>query len=405
MRIAILDPAAGISGDMILGALLGAGVDSAWLEQLPGRLGFPGVGVGVKTVDRASLVATKVEFAIGGHGEEVRQQDDRGHGRHVGELIDIVRHAPVSTGVKAKAIRTFELIGEAEGRVHGVPAARVHLHEVGAIDAVLDIVGAIEGFALLGVDRVYNLPVALGNGWIEAAHGKLPVPAPATVHLLEGVEVVTGGPVFGEATTPTGAALLRVLSDGPPPARWRLLSNGWGAGERNPGEYPNALRLMLAEEAEEAGVVEVIATDIDDLAPEYLEPMRVAVLDAGALDCVAWPTQGKKGRVSVRIEALAPPEAVDSVMTALFAHSTTAGIRRWTTSRTTLTRSELVVELDGSVRVRIKVWDGPFGTRLKPEYDDVVAAAGALGRPALEVAREAERRADATLRDGKGTDE
>jgi uncharacterized protein (TIGR00299 family) protein len=397
MRIAILDPAAGISGDMTLGALLDGGVEREWLEALPRRLGFASVGVTVRQVERASVVATKVDFEIpsGGPGA--------GHGRHVGELLDLVHGAPVSDAVRAKAARAFELLGEAEGRIHGVAPDAVHLHEVGAVDAVLDIVGAVEGFERLGVETVYNLPVAIGDGWVEAAHGQLPVPAPATAILLEGVEVRSGGPVTGEATTPTGAALVRVLSEGPPPPRWRLVASGWGAGERDPEHYPGALRLLVAEAAAEAGVVEVIATDIDDLAPEYVEPLRAALFEAGAVECSVWPTHGKKGRVGMRLEALVAPQHADRVIEALFTHSTTAGIRRWTTTRATLARRELVVELDGSARVRIKVWDGPSGTRLKSEYDDVVAAASALGRPALEIAREAERQAEAVLRAGQPT--
>lgn len=394
MRIAILDPSAGISGDMTLGALLDAGLDSHWLEGLPGRLGFSDVTVRVGKVERGSVRATQITFELPASRADAS-------GRQVGELIQIVRGAPISQAVRDLAIRAFQLVGEAEGRVHGVPADRVHLHEVGAVDAVLDIVGAIEGFERLGVEAVYNFPVALGYGWVEAAHGQLPVPAPATTLLLAGLEVCHGGPVSGEATTPTGAALLRVLSRGRPPPSWRLTATGWGAGARDPAGYPNALRLLLAEHAEQAGVVEVIATDLDDLQPEYLEPLREALFAAGALDCIAWPTQGKKGRVAVRIEALAAPGVADRVIAALFAHSTTAGVRRWTATRATLARREVMVEVDGAHQVRIKVWDGPSGVRFKPEFSDVAAAAAALGRPALEVARQAERRAEAILHNGE----
>src|SRR5207302_6752205 len=209
MRIAILDPAAGISGDMTLGALLSLGVPSAWLEGLPNRLGLAGVGVAVRDVVRCGVGCKQVEFMI----------PEQPHGRHLGELLRLVERAPVSEWVRERAVRAFRLLGEAEGRVHGVAPESVHLHEVGAVDAVLDIVGSIEGFERLGVDAVYSWPPALGSGWVEAAHGRLPVPAPATALLLEGWEVASGGPVEGECTTPTGAALLRVLSAGAPPAR------------------------------------------------------------------------------------------------------------------------------------------------------------------------------------------
>jgi uncharacterized protein (TIGR00299 family) protein len=390
MRIAILDPAAGISGDMLLGALVDAGAPQRWIEALPRRLGFPDVAVRVTRVARAGLEATKVNFAIPAH-------DDGTHGRHVGGLIAMVQEAPVSAWVRERAIRALELIGDAEGRVHGTTRDRVHLHEIGATDAVLDLVGGIEGFEQLGIREVYHLPVALGSGWVSAAHGMLPVPAPATALLLEGQVITQGGPVEGEATTPTGAALLRVLSGGTPPATWRLRATGWGAGDRDPATYPNALRLIVAEGAAEAGVVTVVATEIDDLNPEYVEPLRQAAVRAGAVECVAWPVHGKKGRVALRIEAMAPADRADAVVDAVFRHSTTAGIRRTAAVRDTLPRRETVVELPAGGRVRIKVWDAPGGARLKAEFDDVAAAAERLGRPAWEVAREAERLAAALL--------
>jgi uncharacterized protein (TIGR00299 family) protein len=396
MRIAILDPFAGISGDMLLGALVDAGLDPSWLRSLPKRLGLAKAGVDIGQVRRGGIRATKVDFRI-------PQQDAGlgGHGAHVGQLIERVRGARVSQWVRERAVRAFTLIGEAEGRVHGVSPERVHLHEVGAVDAVLDIVGVSEGFERLGADAVHNLPVATGSGWVASEHGQLPLPAPATALLLEGLSVAHAGPVEGEATTPTGAALVRVLSAGAPPATWRQIRCGWGAGTRDPAGYPNALRLLLAEAAGEAGEVEVVATDIDDLAPEYLEPLREAVFAAGAVDCVIWATQGKRGRVSLRVEVVTPPAAADAVVEALFAHSTTAGVRRWHTLRHTLRRREMAVELAPDVRVRVKVTEAPGGARLKPEYLDVVHAAGRLRRPALGVAREVLRRAEDALDDGK----
>jgi len=385
MRIAILDPAAGISGDMTLGALLSLGVPVRWLEELPARLGVGDVRVTVRDVRRSGVTCKQVEFGI----------PEQPHGRHVGELLRLVERAPVSDWVKERALKAFRLVGEAEGRVHGVAPEQVHLHEVGAVDAVLDIVGAIEGFEQLGVEAVHNLPVAVGQGWVEAAHGRLPVPAPATAILLEGLVIANGGPVEGEATTPTGAALLRVLSAGPPPERWRLTGSGWGAGQRDPKHYPNALRILVAESASEAGRVVLLATDVDDMSPEYVEPLRQALVSAGALDVQTWPVQMKKGRSGFRVEVMAPEALADAVTAELFRHSTTAGVRRWFAERATLPRHQLTVRLDG-VAVRVKVLDG--GTvRVKPEYDDVLAAAKALGRPPIDVARAVERDAAALV--------
>src|SRR5437868_5594819 len=387
MRIAILDPAAGISGDMTLGALLSLGIPSAWLEGLPERLGLAGVGVTVRDVVRCGVGCKQVEFAI----------PEQPHGRHVGELVRLVERAPVSEWVRECAVRTFRLVGEAEGRVHGVPPEKVHLHEVGAVDAVLDIVGAIEGFEQLGVEAVYTLPVAVGRGWVDATHGTLPVPAPATAILLEGLEIAAGGPVEGEATTPTGAALVRVLAtEGAPPARWRLVKSGWGAGQRNPGHYPNALRVLVAEQAAEAGRVTLLATDLDDMSPEYVEPLRQALVAAGALDVQTWPVQMKKGPSGFRVEVMAPEELAEAVTAALFRHSTTAGVRRWVAERATLARRQVTVELAPQVSVRVKVLEQPGadGVRVKPEHEHVLAAALPMGRPPLEVARVAQRDAE-----------
>src|SRR5579872_4295910 len=162
MRFAILDPAAGISGDMTLGSLLALGLSPDWLRALPGRLGLPDVGVTIEDVRRAGVGCKRVEFTI----------PPAPHGRHVGALVRLIEGAPLAARVRERAVRAFHLLGDAEGRVHGVEPAKVHLHEVGAVDAVLDIVGAIEGFEELGVSHVYNWPVALGSGWVDAAHGR-----------------------------------------------------------------------------------------------------------------------------------------------------------------------------------------------------------------------------------------
>ena len=390
---------------MLLGALVSAGASPEWLAGVPARLGFPEVQVTTRTVERAGLSATKVDVVLpGGRMEEpgggdAADHDGGHHGphRHIGELIEVVRRAQFSDWVRERAVRAFELLGEAEGRVHGVPAERVSLHEVGAVDALVDIVAGIEGFEQLGIDRVYNRPVALGTGWVRAAHGTLPVPAPATAILLEGVDVAPNGPVSGEATTPTGAVLLRVLSTGAPPSRWRMIQgDAWGAGGRDPANYPNALRLILASGAPEAGQVVLLSTDVDDLSPEYLEPLREALFAAGALDVQVWATHMKKGRTGFRIEVTAPAEA-EPVAAALFRHSTTAGIRRQVAERLTLERRELrVTSADGSA-VRVKVLEGPDGPRVKPEYEDVAAVARRTGQPAHEVARDLHERAIRSL--------
>lgn len=429
----ILDPAAGISGDMLLGALVGAGAPVSWLEGLPARLGFPEVRIAVEQVDRCGVASTKVTVTLPGgvveapsdlvsapnsvehhhhgqghhehhsHGHADRHEADHAPHRHVRDLIAVAERSPLSPWVKERAVRAFRLLGESEARVHGGDPLDVALHEVGAVDAIIDIIGAIAGFEQLGVETVYHRPVALGRGWVRAAHGTLPVPAPATALLVEGMEIVSSGPVEGEATTPTGAVLLKVLSSGAPPARWRMQRSAWGAGTRNPSTYPNALRLIVAGPAIEAGETVMIATDIDDLNPEYLDPLRDAVLAAGALDVQVWSTQMKKGRTGFRLEIACPEARASAVTDAVFRHSTTIGVRRWRAERVTLARREIVVPVEGG-SVRVKVVDAPGGIRFKPEFEDLAALAVRLGRPLEEVAFDVRTRARQLVGDASGDD-
>jgi uncharacterized protein (TIGR00299 family) protein len=430
-RFAILDPAAGISGDMLLGALVDAGAPTAWLTSLPERLGFPGVRVEIGRVLRCGIACTKVSVTLPGgrseppseefapHGPHEHHRHAHGHPsadhgagtatahdhrhhdgdahRHLADLLAIIDRAPLSASVKARAGEAFRLLCDEEGRVHGVPAAAVVLHEVGAVDAIIDIVGAIEGFEVLGVEAIYSRPVALGNGWVRAAHGVIAVPAPVTMRLLEGVTIGPDGPVIGEATTPTGAVLLRVLGHQPPPVHWRALETGWGAGGRDTEHYPNALRLILAETSSEAGEVVTLSADVDDFSPEYLEPLREALTGAGALDVQMWGTMMKKGRPGFRIEVICDTAAAAPVTEALFLHSTTAGVRRVSAERVTLPRRQVQVPTADGQLVAVKVLDAPAGPRVKAEYEDVRRAAIRLGRPAIELAREIEAAARVQL--------
>lgn len=421
-RFAILDPAAGISGDMLLGALVDVGAPVDWLRSLPGRLGFPQVRIEVESVRRAGVAATKVhvlppgkrgegpsppyvaphDHSVGAghtHDHGVLAHEHGGH-HHLPDLLAVVERGQLSPEVKRRAAQAFRLLCQEEGRVHGMPADAVALHEVGAVDAIVDIVGGIEGFETLGVERVFTRPVALGTGWIHAAHGVMTVPAPVTARLLEGLEVGPNGPVAGEATTPTGAVLLRVLSAGPQPSHWRPIRSGWGAGGRDPEHYPNALRLILAEPAQEAGQVVTVSSDLDDLSPEYIDPLREALVAAGALDVQLWATQMKKGRPGFRIEVICEPGVADRVTEAFFLHSTTAGVRRSVAERVTLPRRMMSVPAADGVPARVKVLETPGGPRVKAEFEDVRAAAARMGRPALEVAREIETRARALVAGG-----
>ena len=389
MTIAILEPFSGIAGDMTLGALVDVGLDEAWLRGLPARLGVDDVTVGVKRVHRGGIDCAKVEFHI----------PPQPHGRHLREIREIVARSDAPASVKERADDAFATIATIEGAIHGVPAERVHLHEVGAVDAILDVVGSIWGFDELGVSNVYCTTISTGDGVIQAAHGTLPVPAPATLRLLEGFRVRPGPEGSGELVTPTGAALVRVLAEGAPPESYIVRRSGYGAGSKDFPDRPNALRLILADAVSDARVgteeLVLLAADVDDMEPEYLARAADALRTAGALDVVLFPSVMKKGRPGARIEVLARTADAESLEQALFAETTTIGVRRSRVERRALPREMRSVDVRGHA-VRMKIVSLPSGARrVKPEYDDVARLAERTGitlREAVSAAREAAER-------------
>ena len=383
MTIAIFDPFSGISGDMTLGALIDLGLDRAWLEGLPARMGIDGVGVRIEDLRRGDIACKKVDFTI----------PPQPHGRHLREIRRLVAGSAAPDRVRERADAAFVALATAEGEIHGVDAERVHLHEVGAVDAILDVVGAIWGLDLLGVERVYCGPISLGDGTVQAAHGTLPVPAPATLKLLEGHAVRPGPEGSGELVTPTGAALVRVLSGGPPPGEFIPRRSGYGAGTKDFKGRANALRIILADAGRERaggdgdGVEDlvVLATDIDDMTGEYLSALAETLRARGALDVVMLATTMKKGRPGVRLETLVRERDAAALETLLLAESTSIGVRRIAVERRALARRLETVTVLGHT-VRLKVVTLPDGaTRAKPEFDDVIAVARETGRPVPEI--------------------
>jgi uncharacterized protein (TIGR00299 family) protein len=391
MPIAILDPFSGIAGDMTLGALVDVGLDADWLRALPGRLGLDGVQVRIESVKRAGLACTKVDFDI----------PPQPHSRGIREIRELIAAAGVPDDVRSRADATFRAIAEAEGAIHGVAPEDVHLHEVGAVDAILDITGSVWGFALLGVTRVYCGPLTVGEGTVNAAHGVLPVPAPATMKLLEGQQIRPGPEGSGELVTPTGAALVRTLSSGPPPASYTPTRSGFGAGTKNPRGRANALRIILAEESARDGVeideLVQLATDIDDMDGEQLAAVADLLRESGALDVVLTSTIMKKGRPGTRIEVLCRPSSADEMERALFVHSSSIGIRRARVARSALPREERMIRvLDHDVRVKLVTL--PSGARrAKPGHDDLAMVSAATGRALRDVAAIAHAEAERLL--------
>ena len=375
--IAILDPFSGIAGDMTLGALLDLGLEPEWLRALPSVLGLDGVGVRIERVKRGEIASWKVDFDI----------PPQPHGRHLKQLKAIVDASPAPERVKVRARAAFEAVATVEAEIHGTTVDRVHLHEVGAVDAILDIVGSVWGMHLLGVACVYHTTVALGDGFVDAAHGRLAVPAPATLRLLEGIDVRPGPPGSGELTTPTGAALLRVLSSGPAPATYRPLKIGYGAGTRDPAGRANVLRIVLAEVADDAGyeTLVMLATDVDDMTGEYVAAAAEALREGGALDVVLLQTLMKKGRPGIRFEVLCRPDDAARLEALLLRESASIGVRRTTVQRRGLPRSTRTVELFGHV-VKLKTVQLPGGgVRAKAEFDDVRRVAAATGHSVAEI--------------------
>jgi uncharacterized protein (TIGR00299 family) protein len=398
-RAAIFDPFSGIAGDMTLGALIQCGLDPDWLRALPARLGLDGVGVEIRDVVRADIRCAKVDFTI----------PPQPHGRHVHQIRKIVEATDAPRDVKDRADRAFTAIGTAEAEIHGVTIEKVHLHEVGAVDAILDVVGSIWGLQQLGVEEVYCGPIALGDGTVKAAHGVLPVPAPATLKLLEGHRVKPGPEGSGELVTPTGAALVRVLSRGAPPAEYTPLRSGFGAGTKEFTGRANALRVVIAELAPEqnakrgqtlfreleigsdpnSGISDLleIVCDIDDMSPEYLAAVAERLREAGALEVVSLPATTKRGRAGTRLEALCRPADAARLEEILLVESTTIGVREREVRRRALERNVIhVTVLDHDIAVkRVSLPNGGF--RAKPEFADVERVALATGRPMQDIFR------------------
>ena len=389
MTIAILDPFSGISGDMTLGALIDVGLDPAWLEALPRALGLDGVRVRIRDVRRGEIACRKVDFDI----------PPQPHGRGIREIRDIVARSGAPARVRALADEAFTAIATCEGAIHGMPPEEVHLHEVGAVDAILDVVGAIWGFETLGVRELFCGPVVVGDGTVRAAHGVLPVPAPATLKLLEGIRIRPGPEGSGELVTPTGAALVRVLTRGTAPGDHVPVRSGFGAGTKDFPDRANALRIVLAEHADVGrgdGVRQLLmlAADIDDMSPEYLAVTADRLRGSGALDVTLHAVVMKKGRAGTRIEVLCDAARSAGLERLLLTETTTIGVRRTAIERVALPRTAGVVQLFGR-DVRVKCVTRPDGRRsVKPELDDVARVAEETGRPVAAILRAAEEAAE-----------
>jgi pyridinium-3,5-bisthiocarboxylic acid mononucleotide nickel chelatase len=387
-----LNPFSGISGDMLLGALLDLGAPLDAVRAAVASTGITGWELTAAPVQRAGLTACQARVQV----------DDDVPARRAADLLTLARAAaPAAAGELATAAITA--LAEAEGRIHGVPAADVHLHELGGVDTIVDTVGVAAALHALRVTAVWSAPLALGSGVIEMRHGQFPAPAPATVALLEGAQVTgiggAAGAGAGETVTPTGAALLRAAGCryGPMPAM-RVAGSGYGAGGRDVPGRPNVLPALLGEPLDDlapadpaadgsAGGTEtliMVETTVDDVTGELLGDLPGLLLGAGALDAWITAVTGKKGRPAHVVTALCRPGRDGPVQARLLAETGSLGARRHPVQRQALPRRETAVTVHGH-RIRVKI--GPH--RAKPEHDDVAAAALATGLPRDAVAAQA----------------
>ena len=375
-----LDCSAGVSGDMLLGALVDAGADLAVLQEAVDRVGVEPVRLERSTVTRGGLGACKVDVVVTEAPRTRTWSDVRG----------LLERAGLAERVRATALDVFARLAAAEAAVHRTTAEQVHFHEVGALDAVADVVGAAAGLDALGLTHLTASPVVLGSGTTRGAHGPLPVPPPAVVALLQGAPVLAG-PVPREMTTPTGAAVLAsvVSSYGPLPPMV-LRGSGTGAGGRDPEELANILRLVLGDSVEAPpGSAVVLEANVDDLDPRLWPGVLSALLDAGAHDAWLTPVLMKKGRPAHVLHVLSPLARVAALQEVALRETTTLGVRSYAVSRRVLDRAWRTVEVDGRpVRVKLGLLGGEVVNAV-PEWDDVAAAAAALGRPAKLVLQDA----------------
>ena len=373
MKIAFLDTFSGISGDMTVGALLDAGTPIETIQDAIARLALDGVAIWSERVDRSGIAATKFHVRVHGrHPDEPHHQHHHHAHRPYREIRDLLGASALDTVVRDRALAVFAKLAEAEGRVHGVAPEDVEFHEVGALDAIVDVVGAAVGFTHLGVDAIFHTPLPLGSGFVDTAHGRLPVPGPAVTELVRGRRVRPGdGSV--ELVTPTGAAIVAALARTDDAPEMTVDAVGYGAGDRILADRPNLLRIAIGRASVTAPApndVVVLEATIDDSTPEIFEHVIDLLLAAGAKDVFLVPVVMKKSRPAVMLRVLAAPADRDRLAAIVFAETSTIGLRYTTWSRLVLPREETTVETQwGAVRVKIAV--APDGTRnVAPEYED-----------------------------------
>jgi uncharacterized protein (TIGR00299 family) protein len=382
MRIAYFDCFSGASGDMLLGALVDAGLDLARLEGELRKMSLPDWSITAEKTKKKGIAATQVR---------VHTHEHHPH-RGLSEILRMIeqgREAGLSAHAAQRAAAIFRRLGEAEAKIHNVSVESIHFHEVGAVDAIVDIVGACAGFELLGIEDFYASSLNVGGGRVEAAHGVMPVPAPATAELVRGAPTYSTG-IERELLTPTGAAILTTIvrQFGPLPPM-KVDHIGYGAGAADLPGQANVLRMFLGESALGAAAhdetIAIIEASVDDLNPQVYAYFAERALEAGALDVSSAPQQMKKSRPGQLITVLAPPERADALVELFFRETTTIGVRTWEARRRVLAREMVRVETPyGAVQVKISRLNGRV-LNAAPEFEDCRRIALERGAPLKQV--------------------
>ena len=386
MKIAYFDCFSGISGNMVLGSLLDAGLELDALKKALAKLKISGYEIEARKVRRGDISGTLVS---------VKTKKDRVK-RHLGDILDIIRGSTLPEDIKDRAGNIFTRLAEAEAKVHGVDVEEIHFHEVGGFDAIVDIVGSVIGLNLMGIEDVYSSPLHLGTGFVKCAHGLLPVPSPATMELVKGVPTY-GRDIEAELTTPTGAAIITTLAKGFTRAPvMEVEAIGYGAGHRDL-PIPNLLRLSIGEtvESTEQGydedMVTLIEANIDDMNPELYEHVMGRLLDNGALDVFLTPIQMKKSRPAMKLSTIVREADMRGVLDIFFEETTTLGVRFYEVRRKKLSRMSIDIETKhGMVSVKVSKL-GDVVKNVSPEYDDCQRIALQLGIPLKDVYEAAKR--------------
>jgi uncharacterized protein (TIGR00299 family) protein len=386
MKLAYFDCFSGISGDMTLGALVDAGCDVEHLRAELRGLQMPDWELSAEKVWKNGMAATYVK---------VKSADQQKH-RSLSTILEILEKSQLAPQVRERAAAIFQKLGEAEARVHDVPIEKIHFHEVGAVDAIVDIVGACIGFGALGIERFACSPLNVGGGTAKMAHGILPVPAPATANLLRGMPTYSNG-VQKELVTPTGAAIVATLCDmfGPQPAM-SVSAIGYGAGTVDLEGQPNVLRIMIGEAAEKSvpgfdEEIAVIEANLDDMNPQIYGYFLERALAAGALDVYTTPVQMKKNRPGTLLTMLCKPEDTNALMSLVFAETTTFGARTYRAQRRALPRELISVTTSfGEVHIKVSRVNGRI-LHVAPEYEDCRKLALERNVPLQQVIAEALR--------------